>query len=524
MKFHSIQFKFLITVISAMLAITVFIGGLSIYEVDKFIQHQTTDFIHATCEKEATQVNDIFGDMEKSVSIMSSYVLDLVNSSEDIHDPGTQTRIVDSADNMFADVAKYTNGTIAYYLRFSPELSGSKAGLFYSQINGGTDYVQLELTDLSLYARDDTEHVGWYWQPYDAGHPIWMQPYYNQNNNVLMISYVVPLYHNEQFIGVVGMDFDYTVLTDKVHEIKLYENGFAHLESNGSVIHSDNEPDADADGYLQVSEELLNGMTLVLSASYDDIRQIRYDIAFKILFVVLLLSALFSLVVIFVVRRIVVPLKELTEVSKTLSTGNYDVKISHSNTYEIKLLGSAFENMAARLQEHARFQHLLAYRDSLTGLRNTTSYQAWQTDFNAEIQRNPVDFGVVVLDLNYLKETNDKYGHDTGNKLIVAAARIISLTFMRSPVFRIGGDEFLVILQKNGDLETWDTLFETLDSKCANEFIDADGTPIAVSIAKGFAQYDPDKDTQFVDVFNRADDAMYQNKRAMKSAATMFGR
>ena len=48
MKIQSIQFKFLITVISAMLAITIFIGGLSIYEVDRFVQHQTEDYIHVT--------------------------------------------------------------------------------------------------------------------------------------------------------------------------------------------------------------------------------------------------------------------------------------------------------------------------------------------------------------------------------------------------------------------------------------------------------------------------------------------
>ena len=61
MKIHSIQFKFLITVISAMLAITVFVGGVSIYEVDNFVQAQTESLIDATCEKEATQINSIFG-------------------------------------------------------------------------------------------------------------------------------------------------------------------------------------------------------------------------------------------------------------------------------------------------------------------------------------------------------------------------------------------------------------------------------------------------------------------------------
>ena len=51
-----------------------------------------------------------------------------------------------------------------------------------------------------------------------------------------MISYVVPLYHGDSFIGVVGMDFDYTVLTEIVQKIKIYENGFAHLELNNVIM------------------------------------------------------------------------------------------------------------------------------------------------------------------------------------------------------------------------------------------------------------------------------------------------
>ena len=69
-----------------MLAITVFIGGLSIYEVDQFVQKQTEDFIDVTCEKEASQINDIFGDMEKSVRIMESYVYGLIESEIDVKD------------------------------------------------------------------------------------------------------------------------------------------------------------------------------------------------------------------------------------------------------------------------------------------------------------------------------------------------------------------------------------------------------------------------------------------------------
>ena len=61
--------------------------------------------------------------------------------------------------------------------------------------------------------------------------------------------------------------------------------------------------------------------------------------------------------------------------------------------------------MALHLKEHEKLQHLLAYRDSLTGLRNTNSYWAWINDFDKEIETKEIDYGVLVFDINYLKET-----------------------------------------------------------------------------------------------------------------------
>lgn len=528
MKLRSVQFKFLITVISAMLAIAIFVGGLSTYAVDQYVQSHTKEFIDTSCSNEAAQVNDIFGDIENSVYIMESYLLSLFGRTQDIHNRDNQAIILSLAQDLFVDVAANTEGAIAYYMRFNPEISDSKAGFFSSKMNGSDEYVVLEPTDLSLYDKNDTEHVGWFWQPYDAGHPIWMDPYYNHNINFLIISFVVPLYFENQFVGVVGMDFDYRSLTDRVHQIKVFDHGFAHLELNDVIIHAgkdDSHGDHDhmtqeemQDGYLQSSQDLTNGMKLVLFASYDDIRQIRYHIAYQIIFSVILLTAFFALIAFWTVKKVVKPLKELTNASIQIADGDFDVKIEHSDTYEVQQLSIAFEKMLFNLREHRRLQHTLAYRDALTGLRNTTSYKDWIIYFNKKIEEENFPFGAIVFDLNYLKMTNDTYGHNAGNKLIVTAAQIISSTFKRSPVFRIGGDEFVVILQ-NSDLEDRDLLFAKFEEECANALVETDQATLRLSIAKGFSMFDPTTDTKFSDVFNRADNEMYKNKNATKMAA-----
>ncbi len=507
----------------AMLAITFFIGGLSLYEVDNYVQAQAEDFVRVTCDNEASKINDSLTNIEKSVKIMESYLMDFFTSKEDIENKTLQKKVIQSADQMFVDITKHTstNGAVGYYFRFDPAISDGTSGLFYSKTTGSDELIHFEPTDITAYEKGDMEHVGWFWQPYEAGKPIWIKPYKNQNNNIWMISYVIPMYFEEKFIGIVGMDFDYTVLSDMVHGIKLYENGFAHLEIDGEIICNDVQETGiknkvNLKKYLRKSKELANGMTLVVSASYNDIRQIRHEITFKIMFTVLILLAVFMIIAIIIVQKIVDPLKKLTDASVKLSNGDYDVEIIHSNTYEIKHLSTAFKNMTLRLREREEQLQLSANRDSLTGLRNATSYTAWVSKFDQEIEGENSEFGVVVLDLNNLKETNDNYGHAIGNKLIISAAKLISEVFKRSPVFRIGGDEFLVILQ-NSDLENCEKLFAQLDFNCANTYIEEDDIKIPISIARGFVRFDPGIDAHFEDVFKRADDAMYENKNKIKT-------
>ena len=514
-KTYSIRFRFLATVIFAMLAVSIFIGGLSIYEVDTYILDQSENFVRVTCVNEWEQINDSLANMEKSAKVMESYLMEFFKSKEDVSDRELQKTVIKNADKMFVDVAKHTStaGAVSYYFRLDPEISDSKAGLFYSKTGGGNEFISFEPTDISAYDKDDVEHVGWFWQPYEAKEPVWMKPYYNQNNGILMISYVIPMYYEDKFIGVVGMDFDYMSLENQVKEIKVYDHGFAHLEMDGAVI-SGNSTDIDPEDYLSVSQELVNGMSLVISASYDDIRQIRYEIGFKILLVVTVLFSVFTALTAYAVKRICDPLKKLTNAATELADGNYDTEIEESNTREIKLLGAAFENMMIRLREREETLKLSANRDSMTGLRNTTSYSAWISQFDEKIANGEVDFGVVMLDLNDLKRTNDEYGHNMGDKLIIETASIISEVFGESPVFRIGGDEFLVVLQ-NEALEKHEELFEFLNSKCQNASISDMKYPIGIAI--GFSRFERGKDTQFSDVFKRADRSMYENKRLAKS-------
>ena len=125
-----------------------------------------------------------------------------------------------------------------------------------------------------------------------------------------------------------------------------------------------------------------------------------------------------------------------------------------------------------------------------------------------------MDSSLLVCDVNGLKDVNDNLGHYEGNKLLINSCRLICRTFTHSPVFRIGGDEFVAIL-RNDDYKNRDTLVGGLKKRMTAENYNPIDI-VNVSFAIGMAEYDPALDSGCKDVFKRADTLMYEHKKSIK--------
>ena len=93
-KSQSIRFRFTAIVIFAMLAITIFIGGISIYEVDDYIQNQSENFVSVTSASSSEKINSSLKNMEKSVRIMENYVLSFFENPSDVTNTNKQDEAV----------------------------------------------------------------------------------------------------------------------------------------------------------------------------------------------------------------------------------------------------------------------------------------------------------------------------------------------------------------------------------------------------------------------------------------------
>lgn len=160
-------------------------------------------------------------------------------------------------------------------------------------------------------------------------------------------------------------------------------------------------------------------------------------------------------------------------------------------------------NEQAQLENYKK----LAYADSLTGLFNYTAFKYMKSRWPER-----TDWTYIVIDVNWLKQTNDQYGHRAGDELLCCAARCIREAFYRAEdCFRIGGDEFAVIAAAT-DEEAVKAAVETLRRLCA-EWDAKEEYP--VSIAVGYAMQ-AGRTMTADELFMEADAAMYQNKAEIK--------
>ncbi len=176
-----------------------------------------------------------------------------------------------------------------------------------------------------------------------------------------------------------------------------------------------------------------------------------------------------------------------------VGVNNVDAQVKRDMEYENNLT-------AAKIQ---------ANRDELTGVKNKHAYAELEESLNKLIaDKEPVNFAVTVFDVNNLKAVNDTEGHQAGDQLLKDACRTICHIFAHSPVFRVGGDEFVVISRGN-DYEEIEILLAKL-----NKINRDNASNGGIIIASGMSKFDHDENV--AKVFERADAAMYENKKKLK--------
>ena len=478
----------LITVVAIVLTMTVS-TVLGINDVIKIGQSSSEQLLELLCETGEKNLDFYFDSVGQSVEMVASYAETDLESGES-EDLEEHMRKVES---LFGKIARQTNGVLTYYYRIDPEYSDDVPGFWFIDSNGN-GYVEHEVTDITLYDTNDTNQLVWYTIPKASRKPVWLPPYITDNLDVRVISYNVPIFQHDEFVGVIGIEIDYSTMANQVDNIRLYNNGYAFInDEEGNIIY---HPYIDVlslpkeeipkvpEEFLQndrfihytfegvekeaVRTKLTNGMMLNVSVPVSEINGNWRRVITRTIIISVVLLLVFIFIALTLSGHITKPLTELTEAAKRVSEGDYDVELNHRREDEVGILTGTFRRLIEhvkkytgelntinrQLKEDNMSLEAATVRDSLTGVRNRFALRRDYEKYSGQ------DVFIMMLDIDNFKKVNDGYGHSVGDYLLKKTGDSLVDNFGAEYSYRYGGDEFLVILP--------DTSKEDFESALAN--------------------------------------------------------
>lgn len=519
----SIQSKILILSLSSTLIGTLSLGVLSTLFISRTTQRNSMQYMKDQANNEAAKLNYLFESHEKYTMAAAAGIQSQINEdSTFLTNPEKIEKNIEGIRERLSSTINNLSGTKSVFVNFNPDITRSPQGVYLvrSPIDGA--FHSRASTNIKQYSPSDMEHVGWYYKPVMTGNPVWMPPYFNKNINAYIISYVIPMFRGNKDIGVVGIDIDFEQLTNQLSQVHFMQSGFAFLEdAEGLIVYHPTIPNGltfkPEDDQVKLSIPLSNGMKLVTVAPILEINAQRDKHIKQSIIFILLLLAITTTITIFFSRSITKPLKELTKEAKKMITGDMNADFNIQQNDEIGELAKSFAAAKFHISQHMKQMQGLAFLDSLTGVRNKMAYDNYIAELESRIENGEIkSYGIAILDTNNLKEINDTYGHENGNTYLVNSCKLICQIFAHSPVFRIGGDEFLVVLTGK-DLENHNELMSQLkESMDLTKKASFPWKQISIACGLGIADYA--KATTIADTFNKADKNMYINKREIKIA------
>lgn len=541
----SINTKISALILACALCIATGISVFTYFHLGNVLDKIATEEMNLYCADKGTEYDSMLFTVETSVNSLCNYAAKEAGSADDLKNSQTHREsTLERIESLLLFMAEEIPNSNDVYFHYTTEITGEgnlEEGIFYSRNESGT-FSELEITQIQQ-ATDEADTI-WYTTPLETGHALWMEPHYDGSIKDVMLSYVTPVYCGNDVIAVLGIDINFHEFLEEIDQIKYKTSGYMYLKSGDGKIHYhpetiNDEHHGDEADLIISNEELMhsektenkvihyryndldrvmvfvtlrNGMKLILCDSYDEIFEARDSAINTMVLITMGFALLFVAVSAIIAHRINSPLRRLARVARSLSTNvNCKVEFPKAGKDEVGDLTRALELGLSELQSQHALLESMAYYDHLTKVRNSASYSKTTQALDQDIEKGKANFGVVMLDVNFLKEVNDHYGHATGDIVLTRCAEVISEAFADDEVYRVGGDEFVVILR--GDrIKQAESCLSFLDRLIEHNNDKADKAFMKISISYGTAVYEK-KDYNYEAVYRRADRKMYDMKR-----------
>lgn len=520
----SIRMRYSVFAAAAVLITAVIVSVIAQLDLGSVRTENLNEIMTMTCIKESSALDEKLVSAENSVKAAADYASGKYAAGADISAyMGDISAVLESLGEGC--------GASAVYVCVNDTAAGSDKLILSSRESTAKNLTGSLSSDFdSFYSEDDEAH--------------WSAPHKSSYSAADVISFTAPVYLGRKVIGSVGMDMSFTDISDFLSGISFGSDGTAFLtdgEYNVICCTSSNSyraeifsasfsgrEDLSENGTLYTAGNGKSGVTyaigrisgkmklvLCISASEAGADHSK-PLAFR--WITLLIAMFSAAAAVFAAvltdRHVIAPLRQMNDAARHMTDGDYNVQIAWRSGDELGLLSDTFRKMRDSLKKNSIQINDLAFKDALTGVGNATAYREETVKVNLKIRKGIPKFTVIVFDVNNLKKINDGYGHNFGDILISSASRIIRETFEPNKIFRIGGDEFCVILE-DSNAPLYKELLNQFE-KNIEKFNSSAIARLPVSIAYGYSEFNSSDDDNYMSVFRRADNAMYKNKEEMK--------
>lgn len=391
---HSLRSKILSVTIGAIIITMIVAAIFGIVAIRNISIDNSRLLLQLLCETGQKNLDSSLNSVESEVLYISAYV---ESDLKGLDDQELEEHL-DRVSVIFEKVLKNTKGVMTYYYRIDPAVSSDVKGFWYVNTDG-EGFQEHEVTDITMYDTENTSQLVWFTVPKATGEPVWLPPYITDNLDVKVISYNAPIYLDGKFVGVIGVELDYSYMAEMIDNIMLYGNGYAFVnDPEGNIVY---HPRMDVttmevqpavpEGLLGDEEiikytyegvdkiavvlPLVNGDRLNVSVPEKEVYEEMQKWINVIIIVFFILLAVFISLIMRYTGKITRPLQELTEVAEQIDKGNYNHSLNYKGDDEIGVLTQTFNSVTNNLNNYITdlnnlTKQLTLQKESLSALLN----------------------------------------------------------------------------------------------------------------------------------------------------------
>ena len=523
-------------------------GAVSVLSIDRLTGEHEAENMNRVAENQREIINMQLLQAEDVTNFVASDISRRIDKPEELRDKTVRRNLSADMDYAFQNAVSNVESVCSYFVYYAEDLAGTEDNLWRVRPLDWDFFEERQLQPVSLFAADDVRHTNWYTMPVESGQPAWVPPYYSEVQQRYLLSYVIPIFKQDELVAVVGVDIDFLLLLQRIEKVPAYASGKAFCtDLSGKIHYTAENPDgieAGRNGQLALEGErsffapenssealvryrwngveydttsvsLRNGLALMVAAPVQEIYAHAFLKILQLTFVFFVMVLIFAAVSIALTRRMTSRLQALTGVANEIAGGNLDVKFPTGGRDEISDLSRALGHTTGKLKKTLAEMEYLTYHDSLTGLLNRLGLdkyirERWDKSQTAVLMS---------LDIDDFKLINDLYGHDAGDVALQKVAELLTAAFGRQmAVARNGGDEFIVLLQD----VTLSKAEQLIDKFCQQpKAYMVRGEVYSFTVSVGYSTY-PQQADSLGALFRQADEALYAVKLRGKNGCGAY--